>query len=371
MTTLTLSRPRLVLVTAVTVLALLLAGAQAARSAPSLPSVSAEELLASVVQSASDQPPMSGELALTLGLGLPVLPDEGMDGEGLADLLGESRLRVERSGDGVRAAVLGRASERLLVTDGSTITTWNSRTLEATVTTLPDHEHEHHHDQHRDHGAGPRDGRAAIDPQALSERLVLKACEHADLTVDGTARVAGRDAYRLTLVPTDPGTTLGRVEVDIDDTTRVPLRTALFARGAEAPSIELAWTRVSFDPIDPATFTFTPPPGATVTHRDLRAARPDGADLGDLPGPLVLLQQLAPIPGAPGPLVGEGFATVAVLPLPADVLGDAGAFLPLDGPLLAVRVVEAEGRRLLLTGLVPLARLDDVAAEVQAAASPR
>ncbi len=388
-----LTRPRTALLTGVLVVALLLTGAQVARSAPSLPAIEPDALLASVLAAADDRPPMAGELSMTLGLGLPALPGDGrdgMDGGGLGDLLGESRLRVERSRDGLRAAVLGSASERLVVTDGRTLSTWNSRTLEATITTLPSHDRPAVDDARgtargSDPGAAPED----LDPAAVADRLLALACAHADVAVDGTARVAGRDAYRLVLTPTDAGTTLGRVEVDIDDATRTPLRTALFARGATAPSVELAWTRVSFDPIDPATFAFIPPPGATVVERDLgdlhAEAGPDaatgapGALPDDLPGPLVILQQLAPIPGAPGPLVADGFASVAVLPMPrrgagADDArpGDAdglGAVLPLDGPLLSVRVVEVGERRLVLAGLVPLARLDAVAAEVQAAAT--
>lgn len=348
------TRTRSAVLTALVLAALLVTGAQVALSSPSLPPVAPEELLASVVERAADPPPMSGELTATLGLGLPVAPEGD---SALADLLGESRLRVERSDDGLRAALLGERSERLVVTDGTELWTWDSRTLQATRAALPEHDE-------RTRQRGLPEG---LDPLAVTTRVLDLARRHADVAVDGTARVAGRAAYRLQLTPTDAGTTLGRVEVDVDAETRVPLRTALFARGATAASVEVAWVRIAFDPVDPATFSFSPPPGASVEERPLPrhragATHPDPA----APGPLALLEHLARVTGGVGPVTGEGFATVVVLPAPAS--GDMGALLPLDGPLLSVRVAEAGGQRVVLAGLVPLSRLDEVAASLPPAA---
>ena len=348
---------------------LIVIGAQAALSSPSLPPIDAEDLLASALERAADPLPISGELSATLGLGLPMDPPED---SALADVAGESRLRIERSEDGLRAALLGERSERLVVTDGRTLTTWDSRTLEATRRRLPARDE-----------AGPGHTGEEIDPMTLSTRVLELAREHADVTVDGTARVAGRAAYRLVLAPTDEGTTLGRVEVDVDEETRVPLRTALFARGAEAASVEVAWTRVSFDPIDPATYDFTPPPGATVTDEpapQLGSHRKPART--DLPGPHAVLRGIAEATDGIGPVSGDGFASVAVLPLPErepeppaepepqrrwhsrDDAVSMTDLLPLDGPLLSVRLTESGGQRYLLAGLVPLSRLDEVAASL-------
>ena len=334
-----------VVLTAVLVAALLGVGARAAVSAPPLPEIAAEDLLASVLRTAQDPPPVSGELAATLGLGIPELPGEAEDGT-LADLLGESRLRVERSPDGLRVALLGEHSERLVITDGRTLTTWDSRTLEVHRWPLPG-----------DDAAADDAPPQPADPMTLAVRLVEGLSQDAEVTVDGTARVAGRDAYRLAVVPADPVTTLGRVELDVDAEQRVPLRVALYARGATAPSIALAWTHVSFESVDPEVFAFTPPPGSTVTEHPApthEAGHADGAGVPEVGE------------GHPrGAVHGEGWSAVAVVPLPEALPDDAAAVLPLDGPLLSARVATAEGAPVLLVGLVPLSHLDEVAAELR------
>ena len=135
----TLQRPLAALLTAVAVVALVAAGTGTAQSAPPLPEVRADELLAGMLRTAQEPPPMAGELSATVGPGLPELPGDAEDST-LADLLGRSRLRVERSPEGLRIALLGERSERLVVTDGTTVTTWDSRTLTAVRTALPQHE---------------------------------------------------------------------------------------------------------------------------------------------------------------------------------------------------------------------------------------
>ena len=87
---------------------------------------------------------------------------------------------------------------------------------------------------------------------------------YADVTVDGTATVAGRPAYQLVLTPTSTLTLVGRIAVAIDAETRLPLRLQVFPRGSDGAAIEAGFTSVSFDPIDPSMFAFTPPPGTTV-----------------------------------------------------------------------------------------------------------
>lgn len=375
------------LLAAVLAIALVGVGARAAVSAPPLPETTADELLGSALVTAADPPPVAGELTLTLGLGLPSVP--GLtDGDGgvAAELLdGASRLRVERSDDGVRAALLGDRSERLVVTDGSELWTWDSTTLEATRYALPE---------------GVREEReaadlSAFDPAALGARLLQGVEEGASVELDRTARVAGRDAYRLVVTPDDEQTTVGRLEVDVDAEERVPLRLALFAEGAAEPSVEMAWSSVSFAPVDPATFSFTPPPGATVregadalaeagNHADGPAgdARPPGAPLMHDDDGAVRHAPGASDPGAASMLptaVGEGLSTVFVLPAPVPSAapdggsepdgGEAGAqleaLLPLDGPLLsATTAITSTGERVLVAGLVPLARLDEVAAGI-------
>jgi outer membrane lipoprotein-sorting protein len=333
----TVRRPLAGLFSVALVAAVVLAGARSADSAAALPAIEADVLVASTLEALHASPTVAGELDATVGLGLPDLPDDG-DADGLAELLGTNRLRVERSPDGLRLALLGARSERVFVTDGDSATLWDSRSLEVTRYRLPDA-------AGHAHPARP----AMLDPLTAAGALLDAASRHGEVRVDGSARVAGRAAYRLAVVPHSAGTTVGRAELDVDAETRLPLRIALFADGADAASIELAWTRVSFAPVDAATFSFTPPPGATVTERELHA--PSG--------------ETAAPPLPPGSrIIGEGLDAVALLPV-GEAPDELAAVLPLNGPLLSARLAPLRDRTVLLAGLVPLSRLDEVAAELR------
>ena len=113
------SRPRALAVIALAVAliaVLVVASARAAVSASPLPDVSAEDLVASVLETGEDPPPISGEIAASLELGLPDVsafgpPEAGQDG--LAALAGDQRLRLWRSPTALRVAQLGDTSSAL------------------------------------------------------------------------------------------------------------------------------------------------------------------------------------------------------------------------------------------------------------------
>jgi hypothetical protein len=119
---------------------------------------------------------------------------------------------------------------------------------------------------------------------------------------DGSARVAGRDAYELVLAPRDPASLIASVRIAIDAKTHIPLRVRVFAKNTVDPAIEVAFTAVSFARPDPAEFTFSPPPGATIVE----AGRPASP-------------QVAPGPGTAGmksTVLGKGWTSVLVVRMP-------------------------------------------------------
>jgi len=375
--------PLLVAAVLALVAGLVLAGAQVARSQSALPEVTAAELLASVAERGEDPLTISGDLAASVELGLPDVGGfEGLagdEGEGLAALTGDRRLRIARSPDGVRLAELGDSSERAFVTDGETAWTWDSSTLTATRYEVP---------------AGARDRAASdpaariADPLAIAEDALAAVDASTGVTVSGTGRVAGRDTYQLVLTPRTDATLVGRVVLDIDGEERVPLRAAVYARGAEAPSIDAGFTSVSFAAIDPATFTFTPPPGTTVEEGEAPADRDredldrrelaerareraaqgrDGADRGR-----------DTVVGR-GRAIGEGWERVVAFPVDVAALTDRAAreggdaaglagqvqgLLPFSGPLFSAAQIEVDGEPWLLVGAVPQAGLQAAAEQL-------
>jgi len=372
------SRPRalaLIGLAVALVAVLVVTGARAAVSASPLPDLTAEELVASVLETAEDPPPITGEIATSLELGLPDVsafgPPEGHQ-DGLAALAGDQRLRLWRSGDGFRVAQLDGTSERSFTTDGETAWLWDSSELTAERIAVPG----------GFAGDEPEEGfdPSSADPTALAAQALALAADSTEVTVDPTGRVAGRDTYRLVLTPTPEETLIGRVEIDVDSEERVALRTAVFAREAAAPSIDAGFTSVSFAPIDPATYSFTPPPGANVTeltpgegHDDTASTEAEGGrgrddgDRAERRGPQERLEGL----GTSRPDVrtfGEGWATVVAIPRPdageagagdsaeggegGGAVADLDALLPFNGPLFSVQAAEVDGQSWLLFGAV-------------------
>lgn len=232
-----------------------------ANAQPELPPVTPEDLIGSVL-AAPDPGPFAGVVELNNNLGLPALPDAPQAANGT------STARIWSGGDDKgRVALPTDSGERTLVSDGTTHWAWNSD--DRTVV------------------RGPVENRdtAPADPTAAATRAIEELRASSTVAVDGTASVAGRNAYELVLTPVPTERTLLReVRVAVDAEKRMPLRLTVLATGSTDPALQAGFTELTFGPQDPALFTFTPPPGATVTDaptRDAQQARPDATTVGD------------------------------------------------------------------------------------------
>ncbi|GLZ75784.1 hypothetical protein Afil01_05910 [Actinorhabdospora filicis] len=265
-----------------------------AGNGPSLPAKTAAELLTDV-QNSSVQG-LSGTVVTSADLGLPALPGVGGGGGAdVASLLGGSQtMRIWYAApDKVRAAVLGSMGESDIIRNGSDVWSWNSQEQTATHTTLD-----------------PQLGSAPMwPPRALAGEPVTpqKAAEEAlaaisgttEVTTDGTAEVAGRDAYELVLAPKDKASTIAEVRLAVDAETGVPLRTRVMAAGKSDPAFEIAFARISFEVPPAEHFTFTPPQGTKVTESTQPKLEESKAEDVENKGDLKV--------------VGEGWTAVAVL----------------------------------------------------------
>ena len=189
----------------------------------------------------------------------------------------------------------------------------------------------------------------------LAQRTLGAVAPYADVSVDGTARVAGRPAYQLVLTPTSTLTLVGRIAVAIDAETRLPLRLQVFPRGSDGAAIEAGFTAVSFDPIDPSMFAFTPPPGTTVRQAaDVIAdARHPADDAG----------RAADVRAAR--CSGRGFDLRVALQLDAPLPASAQTLLPVRAARCCRRSPSsAAGRRGCWSGPVSVATLEQDAASL-------
>ena len=252
-----------------------------AHAQPQLPPVAPEDLVSSVL-TAPDPGPFNGTVELDNNLGLPALPDAPQAANGT------SSARIWSGGEHKgRVALPTDSGERTLVSDGTTHWAWNSE--DRTVV------------------RGPVENRdtTAADPTTAATTAIDKLRASSTVAVDGTASVAGRDAYELVLTPAPTERTLLReVRVAVDAEKRMPLRLTVLATGSTEPALQVGFTELTFGPQDPALFTFTPPPGATVTDapaRDAQQARPEATTVGD------------------------GWDTVKIMRRPADTIPDTTA----------------------------------------------
>jgi outer membrane lipoprotein-sorting protein len=239
-----------VVVTAAVIAALQIPAAQAS---PDLPGRAPAQLLASLSSDAK-VPPLTGTVVETAALGLPQLPETGNE-NGLPSLLtGSHTMKVYYSDDShYRLAIPQPESETDLIADGSKLWLWQSSSDSVTEFTGAAAKKE----------AAPAS--ADLTPQQTANEVLAAVGKTTLVSVQASVMVAGQPSYQLVLAPKDSRSLVGRVVIAIDGKYGVPLRVQLYAKGAASPAFQVGFTDLQFVAPSPANFSFTPPPGASVT----------------------------------------------------------------------------------------------------------
>jgi hypothetical protein len=214
-------------------------------------------------------------------------------------------------------------------------------------------------------------------PPALASRLLGYASSAARISRLPSQRVAGVDAAGLRLVPDDPATTIGAVDIWADPASGLPVEVAIIGRGASQPILVARFLELSESRPSLAVVTPDPAPGVGVTSTRL----PDISGILNRFGPS-LPGQIAGMSRVPAPsglsdvaAYGTGFSRFTVLPLPngvgqsalkaAEDAGAGGILLSggngalIETPLLTVLLAQSQsgGPVYLLTGAVTSALL--------------
>jgi hypothetical protein len=333
-------------------------GVAARASAPSLPPVAPERLIASTLQALAADRPVSGLLLAHVDLGLPSLPNEvPQASQGLAALFqaisGDHRVRLWRSPDGFRVSELLPAAEVSLIVSHqrgrAEAWAWDSRSFTAI------------HLGPTSVGAPPSPA-GLLDPLAAARQILAALGPSTRVELGGTARVGGRDAYVLRIEPRTAETLVGRIELSIDSERSIPLRVAVFARGAGSPALSLGFASVGFGAVDPSVYRFSPPAGATVTSFRPPAQGELSSPAGDMGGSRSGVAKLAEYVRT----FGTDWTSVVAYRLPSTPVHSASngttgpdlrELLPFSGPLFSVRLVDRGDHTWLLVGAVPQSRL--------------
>jgi outer membrane lipoprotein-sorting protein len=114
--------------------------------------------------------------------------------------------------------------------------------------------------------AGPRSKKANHAPPSVAGvgAALGELTKHVDVSSAQPSSVAGRPAYTVQLSPKERGGLLGSVRLAWDSARGVPLRVAIYARGANAPVMELRTTSISYGSVPLSTVEIAPPAGARV-----------------------------------------------------------------------------------------------------------
>ncbi|MFI0898614.1 outer membrane lipoprotein carrier protein LolA [Streptomyces sp. NPDC020983] len=250
---------------------------------PSLPKLTAEQVLTKIA--ASDTQTVDGTVTFTTDLGLPSAlsattgsslfggaaapPSLGSPDASRAEpqrqfvqlLVGSHTLHVSADGpDRQKVSIIQPAAEYSVIHNGTQVWAYDSSSNEAYHATMPAHEAPAAKDR-----TLPEDFPAT--PQDAARQILQAARGKATITTDGTARVAGHSAYVLVVRPQHAsGTTIGAARIAVDAKTGVPLRFSLDAASGGKPIVEVGYTRVSFARPAAGTFDFTPGKGVKVTE---------------------------------------------------------------------------------------------------------
>jgi hypothetical protein len=315
---------------------------------PNLAPVTPAELLASTLAASGRPVSVSGEVVTRVDLGLPALPASLGGGElgPVSALLGSQRYKVWRSPDGLRVAHLLDLGEQTLVANRTEAWWWQSDGMQVehlVYANLPVAESGEGAWFAGGGSGGMASGEPRFDPSLIAPMALAALAPYAAASVDDTVRVAGRAAYELVLTPTSPRTLIGTIGVAVDAETRLPLRFRITPKGADEPAIELGFTSVSFDPIDPSVFSFTPPEGATVSTPEPPEADAHGDEGGS-----------HAMPDPTARTFGPGFATRIAVRLDDRLPAEASALLPYAGPLASALTIDTGDHTWLLFGFVDL-----------------
>ncbi|GDY74842.1 hypothetical protein SAV31267_043270 [Streptomyces avermitilis] len=254
---------------------------------PDLPKITAQQLIEKIAK--SDVQQLSGTVKISTDLGLPDLGGlesgflsgaaQGSGGDGssadpsakLMELAsGTHTLRVAADGeDKQKLSLLDKAAEYSIIRNGADVWAYDSASNEA------------YHA--KDAASGEKSDKARPDdvpatPKEMADEALKAVDDTTSVAVDGTAQVAGRDAYKLVIKPKQSGSTVGAITIAVDAKTGLPLKFTLTPAKGGAAVVDAGFTQVTFAKPSASTFDFTPPKGTKVTQDG------DGAKVPSTPG---------------------------------------------------------------------------------------
>ncbi|MER5311185.1 DUF2092 domain-containing protein [Streptomyces sp. NPDC002773] len=295
--------------------------ALAASGDPDLPDITAQQLIEKIA--ASDTQTLSGTFKISTDLGLPafgnLMPGLGGGGEGggssadpsakLTELVsGTHTLRVAADGpERQKLTLLDGSDEYSLIHNGDDVWAYDSKSNEVFHEKAPE-------------GAGapaekdlPKGTDVPTTPKELADEVLKAAGDTTSITVDGTAKVAGRDAYQLVIKPKQAGSTVASVKIAVDAASGTPLKFTLASVEGGKPVVDAGFTKVDFAKPAASEFAFKAPAGAKVTEGGAEKAAGEEKLPEEFEKGLGDLEKSFGDFGEGMNVIGEGWTTIAKL----------------------------------------------------------
>ncbi len=268
------ARPKLRWLAPAAVLGMIASGAAIAQipaeADSGLQDITAEQLLTDIANAKQDG--FSGTVVSSTDLGLPQLPS-GMQGSASGDavstvlglLTGDQTMKVWVAGEEkARVALLENNAETDVITNKDQTWLWSfSKNTATQIAVTPD---PNHPDATKSASPTP------MTPDQAAKELLGKLGKDATISVSGTDKVAGRSVYDLSLTPKSSESLIGRVELAVDGTTKMPLAVQVTARNTGKIAASVSYTSIDYSVPADSNFSFTPPPGATVKKQNINMA---------------------------------------------------------------------------------------------------
>ncbi|MGW4722203.1 LolA family protein [Streptomyces sp. NPDC004291] len=253
--------------------------ALAAAGDPDLPEITAQQLIEKIA--GSETQTLSGTFKVSTDLGLPALGGlaSGLGGLGggasstadptqkLTELAsGTHTLRLAADGpERQKLTLLDGSDEYSLIHNGDDVWAYDSKSNEV------------FHEKGASEGPEAEAERKELPatPKELADEVLKAAGDTTSITVDGTAKVAGRDAYQLVIKPKQAGSTVASVKIAVDAANGTPLKFTLSSVEGGKPVVDAGFTKVDFARPDASVFAFEAPKGAKVTEGAEEAAKPE------------------------------------------------------------------------------------------------
>ncbi|MFB9650337.1 LolA family protein [Curtobacterium pusillum] len=300
---------------------------------------SAADVIASIAKSSDAK--YSGKLEQTSDLGLPELPTgsggsslEGDASDALGLLTSSHTARVYVDGaDKQRVQLTQQLAEQDVIRNGSEVWTWDSKERTATHVTLPK-------------DAATPDG--TTTPSDVAKQAITAITPSTTVSKPKDVRVAGHDAWQITLTPKSSGTLVGTVRLAVDQQTGLPLRATIEAKGQDDPAVQVGFTSLQYGAPAARLFDFTPPSNAKVETKDLSDAAPNANGDGT--------HRQGERSGDEPTFSGKGWSTIAELP--AGTVDRSSLGVDATG-LLNQLTKSVDGGRAVQTSLVSVYLTDD------------